>query len=62
MTEIKMMFSISISQELFDEIKKEAEKQGRSKNKQIIHWVKLGKLLEANPDIKMSLLLREQLQ
>lgn len=62
MTEVKVMFSVSISQELFDEIEKEAEKQGRSKNKQIIHWVKLGKLLEANPDIKTSLLLREQLQ
>lgn len=62
MTDIKMMLSINLSKELYDEIEQECQKQGRSKNKQIIHWIKLGKLLDSNPDIRTALQLKEQLQ
>lgn len=58
----KVMFSINIPKELYDELTVEMEKQNRSRNKQIIYWLKLGKLLDSNPDIKTALLLKEQLQ
>lgn len=58
----KVGFSISIPKDLYDSISEEMEKQDRSRNKQVIYWLKLGKLLEQNPDIKTSLLLRDQLQ
>lgn len=58
----KVMFSINIPRDLYDKISKQAEKEGRSHNKQIIHWIRLGRLLDANPDIKTALLLKEQLQ
>ena len=58
----KVMFSINIPKDLYDNIKNQSIKEGRSQNKQIIHWIRLGKLLDANPDIKTALLLKEQLQ
>lgn len=55
-------FTISLPVDLYDEITSEMEKQNRSRNKQVIYWIRLGKLLDANPDIKTALLLKEQLQ
>lgn len=61
-TEDKVGFTITIPKELYDDISKEMQKQNRSRNKQVIHWIRLGKLLDANPDMKMALQLKEQLR
>lgn len=58
----KRDFTITIPSDLYDEITQEMEKQNRSRNKQVIYWIRLGKLLDANPDIKTALLLKAQLQ
>lgn len=58
----KVMFSINIPKDLYDNIKSQSIKEGRSQNKQIIYWIRLGKLLDSNPDIKTALQLKEQLQ
>jgi hypothetical protein len=55
-------FTVSVPVDLYNEITSEMEKQNRSRNKQVIYWIRLGKLLDANPDIKTALLLKEQLQ
>lgn len=54
--------SIRIPRDLYTEIAKAMEEQNRSCNQQVIYWIKLGKLLESNPDVKMALQLKEQLQ
>lgn len=54
--------SIRMPKELYDEINKKKEKENRSSNQQIIYWIRLGKLLDSNPDVKMALQLKEQLQ
>lgn len=59
--DIKISFSICLPKDLYDAITTQMKKQDRSRNKQIIYWLKLARLLEANPDIKTSLLLRDQL-
>ena len=61
-TEDKVGFTITIPKELYEDISKEMQKQNRSRNKQVIHWIRLGKLLDANPDMKMALQLKEQLR
>lgn len=58
----KRDFTITVPSDLYDEITKEMDKQNRSRNKQVIYWIRLGKLLDSNPDIKTALLLKEQLQ
>lgn len=58
----KVMFSINIPKDLYDKITDQTKKEGRSRNKQVIYWLKLGILLDSNPDIKRNLLLKEQLQ
>lgn len=54
--------SIRIPKELYDEIHKEMNKENRSCNQQIMYWLRLGKILESNPDVKMTLMLKDQLQ
>lgn len=58
----KYSFSIILPKDLYDEITKEMKLENRSRNKQIIHWLRLGKLLDSNKDMKTALLLKEQLQ
>lgn len=55
-------FSIYTPKEIYDELTKAMKEQNRSRSKQVLYWLKLGKLLDANPDIKTALLLKEQLQ
>lgn len=54
--------SIRMPKELYDEIAKEKEKENRSCNQQILYWIRLGKLLDSNPDMKLALQLKEQLR
>lgn len=58
----KIGFSINIPEDLYNDLSKAMELENRSRNKQVIYWLKLGKLLDSNPDIKTMLLLKEQLQ
>lgn len=60
--EYKISFTITVTKDLYDDISKQMEIDDRSRNKQVIYWIKLGKLLETNPDMKTALLLKEQLQ
>lgn len=65
MTELedtKKMFTIYVSKELYDELTEAMKREHRSRNQQVIHWIRLGKSLDANPDMKMALQLKEQLQ
>lgn len=55
-------FTVAIPTDLYDELTEAMEDQGRSRNKQVIYWIRLGKLLDSNPDIKTALLLKQQLQ
>ena len=60
--EDKIGFSVYFSKSIYDELKEAKQREGRSLNQQVIHWVKLGKLLDENPEIKTALLLKQQLQ
>jgi len=65
MTELedtKKMFTIYVSKELYDELTEAMKREHRSRNQQVIHWIRLGKSLDANPDMKMALQLKEQLR
>lgn len=61
-SEIKRVFSIYVPEDLYDKLTEAMKKEHRSRNQQVIHWIRLGKLLDANPDMKMALQLKEQLQ
>ena len=54
--------SIRIPKDLYDEINNKKEEQNRSINQQVIFWIRLGKMLDANPDMRTALQLKEQLQ
>lgn len=60
--EDKIGFTVTIPESLYNEITKAMEEEHRSRNQQVIHWIKLGKSVDSSPDIKMALQLREQLR
>ena len=60
--EDKIGFSVYFSKSIYDELKAAKQREGRSLNQQVIYWVKLGKLLDENPEIKTALLLKQQLR
>ncbi len=45
------MSIVKISQELHDEARKRAKAMSRSINMQVEHWMRMGKLIEENPDL-----------
>ena len=49
------MATVNLSSDLVKEAKYYAEVSMRSVSKQLEHWVKVGKLIEANPNLKFSL-------
>ena len=60
--EDKIAFTITVPKELYEDLTKQMKLDNRSRNKQVIHWLHLGKLVDSNKDIATALLLKEQLQ
>lgn len=60
--EDKISLNLSLPKSLYDEVADTAVLENRSKNKQVIHWIRLGQLLDKHPEIMPMLKLREQLQ
>ena len=58
----KIGFTITIPKKLYEDITKQMKLDNRSRNKQVIHWLYLGKLLDSNKDIATALMLKDQLQ
>lgn len=58
----KIQKTLYISNEFLNEIKALCKKDSRSFNAEILYLVKLGVLLEKNPEFKLQLQLSSQLQ
>ena len=60
--ENNIQLSLYLSKNDYEDITYEAKKQNRSRVKQVLHWIKLGQLLERHPEVMTMLNLRDQLR
>ena len=51
-----MIATIKIAGDLLDEARKSSRIKNRSLTRQIVHWVKIGKLIEDNPDLTYNMI------
>ena len=60
--ENNIQLSLYLSKQDYEHLSYEANCQNRSRVKQVLHWIKLGQLLERHPEVMTMLNLKDQLR